>query len=116
VLIVDDQDDARWVLTNVIEQGGFVAVSAINGEDALASIRRNSPGLVLLDIGLPDLDGFEVLARIKQLDKAIPPTTPVAPCAPEPGITSPSPSRTRMCCTLCAVRWRKKQGNRRPGA
>ena len=72
MLIVDDQDDARWVLTNVIEQGGFVAVSAINGEDALASIRRNSPGLVLLDIGLPDLDGFEVLARIKQLDKAIP--------------------------------------------
>ncbi len=72
VLIVDDQDDARWVLTNLMQQCGFVAVPATNGEDALASIRRHSPSLVLLDIGLPDMDGFEVLARIKQFDKAIP--------------------------------------------
>ena len=72
VLIVDDQEDARWVLTNVMRQGGFVAVPAANGEDALASIARHAPSVVLLDIGLPDMDGFEVLTRIRQIDKSIP--------------------------------------------
>ena len=72
VLIVDDQEDARWVLTNVMRQGGFVAVPAANGEDALASIARHAPSVVLLDIGLPDMDGFEVLTRIKRIDKDLP--------------------------------------------
>ena len=72
VLIVDDQEDARWVLTNVMRQAGFTALPAANGEDALASITRHAPDVVLLDIGLPDMDGFEVLTRIKLLDKAIP--------------------------------------------
>ncbi len=72
VLIVDDREDARWVLTQVMRQGGFVALPVANGEDALASIARQSPSVVLLDIGLPDIDGFEVLTRIKQMDKAIP--------------------------------------------
>ena len=72
VLIVDDQEDARWVLTNVMRQAGFTALPAANGEDALTSITRHAPDVVLLDIGLPDMDGFEVLTRIKLLDKAIP--------------------------------------------
>ena len=72
VLIVDDQEDARWVLTNVMRQAGFTALPAATGEDALASIHRHTPDVVLLDIGLPDMDGFEVLTRIKLLDKAIP--------------------------------------------
>ncbi len=72
VLIVDDQEDARWILINVMRQAGFVPIPAADGEDALASIQRHAPAVVLLDIGLPDMDGFEVLTRIKLLDKAIP--------------------------------------------
>ena len=72
VLIVDDQEDARWVLTNVMRQAGFTPLPAASGEDALASIQRHTPDIVLLDSGLPDMDGFEVLTRIKLLDKAIP--------------------------------------------
>ena len=72
VLIVDDQEDVRWVLTNVMRQAGFTPLPAANGADALASITRHAPDVVLLDIGLPDMDGFEVLTRIKMLDKSIP--------------------------------------------
>ena len=71
VLIVDDEEDARWVLINLVRQSGFVALPAANGEDALTSIERHSPSLVLLDIGLPDMDGFEVLERIRELNRGI---------------------------------------------
>lgn len=71
VLVVDDLVDARWVLTNLLRIEGIACVEAASGEAALHSIRQNPPDLVLLDVGLPDMDGFEVLARIKDHDKAI---------------------------------------------
>ncbi len=71
VLVVDDLVDARWVLTNLLRIEGIACVEAASGEAALHSIRQNPPDLVLLDVGLPDMDGFEVLARIKAHDKAI---------------------------------------------
>ncbi len=72
VLIVDDLEEARWVLSNLIRQAGFVPVMAASGEEALACIRQEAPDLVLLDVGLPDMDGFEVLARVKANDKTVP--------------------------------------------
>ena len=72
VLVVDDLADARWILTNLLRIEGLEYSEAASGGAALHSIRQNAPDLVLLDVGLPDMDGFEVLARIKALDKAIP--------------------------------------------
>lgn len=72
VLIVDDQEDARWVITNVMRQAGFSTLQAATGEEALASIQRHTPDIVMLDICLPDMDGFEVLTRIKLIDKVLP--------------------------------------------
>ncbi len=72
VLVVDDLADARWVLTNLLRIEGMASVEAASGEAALHSIRNDPPDLVLLDVGLPGMDGFEVLARIKAHDKAIP--------------------------------------------
>jgi two-component system nitrogen regulation response regulator GlnG len=72
VLIVDDLEDARWVLSNLIRLAGFVPIEAASGEEALALIRQNAPEVVLLDVGLPDMDGFEVLTWIKAHDKTIP--------------------------------------------
>ena len=71
VLIVDDLDDARWVLSTLIRQAGFLPLMAANGSDALACIQRETPDVVLLDVGLPDMDGFEVLARAKAHDKTL---------------------------------------------
>lgn len=72
VLIVDDLEDARWVLSNLIRQAGFTPLVAANGEEALICIRQEAPDVVLLDVGLPDMNGFEVLARAKAHDKTVP--------------------------------------------
>lgn len=72
VLIVDDLEDARWVLSHLIRLAGFAPLEAANGEEALALIRQEAPEVVLLDVGLPDMDGFEVLTWIKAHDKTIP--------------------------------------------
>lgn len=71
VLIVDDLEDARWVLSNLIRQAGFTPLVAASGEAALICIRQEAPDVMLLDIGLPDMDGFEVLARAKAHDKTL---------------------------------------------
>lgn len=71
VLIVDDLEDARWVLSNLIRRAGFTPLVAASGEEALACIRQEAPEVVLLDVGLPDMDGFEVLARAKAHDKTV---------------------------------------------
>lgn len=72
ILIVDDLADARWVLSNLIRKAGLTTLEVATGEDAIESIRQESPDLVLLDVGLPDMDGFEVLERLKKYDKSIP--------------------------------------------
>jgi len=71
-LVVDDLEDARWVLSNLMQQAGFTPLVAANGEEALACIRQESPEVVLLDVGLPDMDGFEVLARAKAHNDTLP--------------------------------------------
>jgi two-component system nitrogen regulation response regulator GlnG len=72
VLIVDDLEDVRWVLSNLIRLAGFTPIEAASGEEALARIRQEAPEVILLDVGLPDMDGFEVLTGIKAHDKTIP--------------------------------------------
>ncbi len=72
VLIVDDLKEARWVLSNLIRLAGFALVTAASGDEALACIRQETPDVVLLDVGLPDMDGFEVLAWAKAHDKTVP--------------------------------------------
>jgi DNA-binding response OmpR family regulator len=72
VLIVDDLEDARWVLSNLIQMAGFAPVAVASGEEALAHIRQQAPDVVLLDVGLPDMDGFEVLTLVKQHHKVMP--------------------------------------------
>jgi DNA-binding NtrC family response regulator len=71
VLIVDDLEDARWVLSILVRRAGWIPLTAATGAQALACIEQDKPDVVLLDIGLPDIDGFEVLARAKLPDKAL---------------------------------------------
>ena len=65
ILNVDDHDAGRYARTRFLTRAGFVVDEARTGADALAAVRKNVPDLVLLDINLPDLDGFEVCRRIK---------------------------------------------------
>lgn len=65
ILIVDDDALLRRSLAFHLEQAGYKVTSAASAEDALGIMRRNLPDLVLLDIGLPGMDGLDALRQIK---------------------------------------------------
>jgi two-component system KDP operon response regulator KdpE len=65
ILVVDDEKRiVRFIRLN-LEQDGFKVLSAYNGTEALEQVRKQLPNLVLLDVMMPDLDGFEVLKKIR---------------------------------------------------
>lgn len=65
ILIVDDDDLMRRSLALSMDQAGYKASNAANAEDALMMARREPPDLVLLDIGLPGMDGLDALRHFK---------------------------------------------------
>jgi PAS domain S-box-containing protein len=65
VLVVDDDEGARYAKTRIFERAGYCVLEAANGNDALLLIRQGRPHLVLLDVGLPDISGIEVCRLIK---------------------------------------------------
>jgi signal transduction histidine kinase/DNA-binding response OmpR family regulator len=66
VLVVDDEPSIRRFLRHILEAEGFLVIESRCGEDAVAIALREIPSLVLLDLVLPDIDGFEVLSRLKE--------------------------------------------------
>lgn len=72
ILVVDDDALMRRSLSFNLQQSGYRVSSAGNAEDALALAQRDLPDLVLLDIGLPGMDGLEALRRLKdQFDRPV---------------------------------------------
>src|SRR4051812_8247969 len=65
ILNVDDNEIGRYTKTRILKQAGFEVIEAANGMDALEAVRTQRPDLVLLDLQLPDVSGFEVCRRIK---------------------------------------------------
>jgi len=65
VLVVDDEEGNRRLLSAMLEIEGYVALEAVDGEQALDLARRHPPDLVLLDIMMPNMDGFEVARVLK---------------------------------------------------
>ena len=67
ILIVDDHDGFRQEARALLEAEGLIIVGeAGNGHEAIDAVRRLAPNIVLLDIGLPDIDGFAVAERLAQ--------------------------------------------------
>jgi DNA-binding response OmpR family regulator len=67
VLIVEDDDDLRELVRTVVEREGMTTVEAADGREGLRQFYDHRPTLVVLDIGLPELDGWQVLERIREL-------------------------------------------------
>jgi CheY-like chemotaxis protein len=73
VLVVDDEEDVRGVLREILELGGHRVVEACSGKAALARLARGPVDLVLSDIRMPDGDGWSLLAEIRRQDPRRPP-------------------------------------------
>ena len=66
ILIVEDEPFLLNMYKMKFKQGGFEVVSAIDGEEAIRTSRREKPDIILLDIMMPKIDGFEVLKNLKK--------------------------------------------------
>jgi len=66
VLLVDDEDTIRLFLEKTLKDEGYEALTAATGEEALELTRSELPDLILLDLKLPDINGIEVLQRVKE--------------------------------------------------
>jgi signal transduction histidine kinase len=66
ILVVDDSPDNVFLIQTILEEEGYAIRTAENGPSALAEIEQSPPHLVLLDVMMPGMDGFEVTQRIRQ--------------------------------------------------
>jgi CheY-like chemotaxis protein len=65
ILVVDDDDDFRTALCEVLSQAGYPVEQAASGEAALLRLEGETPGLVLLDLKMPGIDGWGVIERMR---------------------------------------------------
>jgi len=66
ILVVDDEETVLNLVQRILEEAGYSVVTAANGEEAFDKVLRDGIGLMLLDIKMPGLDGFQVLDLIRQ--------------------------------------------------
>jgi DNA-binding NtrC family response regulator len=71
IVAIDDEPEILWLIQRILEEEGYLALAADNGSEGLELIRREHPDLVLLDLRLPEMDGLEVLRRLREFDREI---------------------------------------------
>ncbi len=67
ILIVDDSEDMRILLAQILEEGGYVLLFAENGTQAIAEAIRLRPDLILMDMSLPGVSGWEAVPHLRTL-------------------------------------------------
>jgi CheY-like chemotaxis protein len=66
IMVVDDNEDMIYMLSTVLKKDGYKVVGATSGEECLRRVNTDKPDLILLDIMMPGIDGWEVCKRIKE--------------------------------------------------
>lgn len=69
ILIVEDNQDSRELVVKVLKNKGYQTIEAADGEEALEKIAAEKPDLILLDISIPKIDGYEVAKRLKSQEE-----------------------------------------------
>ena len=67
ILVIEDQEDNRRIMRDLLTSAGYEIIEAVTGEEGVRSAETHRPGLILMDIQLPDFDGYEVTRRIKAI-------------------------------------------------
>jgi two-component system cell cycle response regulator DivK len=65
ILVIEDQEDNRQIVRDLMAASGYELIEATTGEEGIAAAARERPDLILMDIQLPGIDGYEVTRRIK---------------------------------------------------
>ena len=71
IMIVDDEEDLRLVLSDFFSQKGFEIVTAQDGEEAVRKFQKEKPGVILMDVRMPRMDGIAALKKIKDIDSNV---------------------------------------------
>jgi DNA-binding response OmpR family regulator len=69
ILVVDDDEDIRLLLRELLERAGYTVDAAADGRTALRQLYSMPPALVILDVSMPELDGYQTLERIRDLSE-----------------------------------------------
>ena len=78
VLVVDDEPDARELMKTALERRGIEVTTAIDTNEALETLKRERPDVIISDIGMPGLDGYTLIRRVRQLTEEEGGRTPAA--------------------------------------
>ena len=68
ILVVEDNLDNREVIRTVLEHYGYTVVEAFDGEEGIEKARNEQPDIILMDLSLPKMDGWEATRQIKAMD------------------------------------------------